>query len=57
MRLAVKVFATVSVDNAIHFSNWPIELRGFDTAPDFYPASTFASTFNRPDIVKAALDI
>jgi WD40 repeat protein len=30
--------------------------RGFDTAPDFYPASTFASTFNRPDIVKAALD-
>ena len=31
--------------------------RGFDTAPDFYPASTFASTFNRPDIVKAALDI
>ncbi len=31
--------------------------RGFDTAPDFYPASTFASTFNRPGIVKAALDI
>jgi WD40 repeat protein len=31
--------------------------RGFDAAPDFYPASTFASTFNRPDIVKAALDI
>ncbi len=31
--------------------------RGFDTAPDFYPASTFASTFNRPDTVKAALDI
>ncbi len=31
--------------------------RGFDTAPDFYPASTFASTYNRPDIVKAALDI
>jgi hypothetical protein len=30
--------------------------RGFDAAPDFYPASTFASTFNRPDIVKAALD-
>ena len=30
--------------------------RGFDTAPDFYPASTFASTYNRPDIVKAALD-
>ncbi len=30
--------------------------RGFDTAPDFYPASTFASTFNKPDIVKAALD-
>ena len=22
--------------------------RGFDTAPDFYPASTFASTFRRP---------
>ena len=31
--------------------------RGFDTAPDFYPASTFASTYNKPDIVKAALDI
>jgi WD40 repeat protein len=31
--------------------------RGFDAAPDFYPASTFAGTFNRPDIVKAALDI
>ncbi len=31
--------------------------RGFDTAPDFYPASTFASTFSRPDIVQAALDI
>jgi WD40 repeat protein len=31
--------------------------RGFDTAPDFYPAPTFASTFRRPDIVKAALDI
>jgi WD40 repeat protein len=31
--------------------------RGFDTAPDFYPASTFASTFRRPDIVRAALDI
>ena len=30
--------------------------RGFDTAPDFYPASTFASTYCRPDIVKAALD-
>ncbi len=30
--------------------------RGFDTAPDFYPASTFASTYNKPDIVKAALD-
>ena len=30
--------------------------RGFDAAPDFYPASTFASTFNRTDIVKAALD-
>ena len=30
--------------------------RGFDTAPDFYPASTFASTFRRPDIVQAALD-
>ncbi|MGO9171268.1 MAG: TIR domain-containing protein [Rhodomicrobium sp.] len=29
--------------------------RGFDTAPDFYPASTFASTFRRPDIVRAAL--
>ena len=31
--------------------------RGFDTAPDFYPASTFASTYNKPAIVKAALDI
>jgi WD40 repeat protein len=31
--------------------------RGFDVAPDFYPASTFASTFRRPDIVKAALGI
>jgi WD40 repeat protein len=31
--------------------------RGFDTAPDFYPASTFASTYCRPDIVKAALDV
>ena len=31
--------------------------RGFDAAPDFYPASTFASPFNRPDIVKAALDV
>ena len=31
--------------------------RGFDTAPDFYPASTFATTYNKPDIVKAALDI
>ncbi|MGO9484760.1 MAG: TIR domain-containing protein [Rhodomicrobium sp.] len=31
--------------------------RGFDVAPDFYPASTFASTFRRPDIVQAALDI
>ncbi len=31
--------------------------RGFETAPDFYPASTFASTFRRPDIVQAALDI
>src|SRR5208337_1416368 len=31
--------------------------RGFDTAPDFYPASTFASTFRRPDIVRAALNI
>ena len=30
--------------------------RGFDTAPDFYPASTFASTYNKPEIVKAALD-
>jgi WD40 repeat protein len=30
--------------------------RGFDTAPDFYPASTFASTFRRPDIVQAALN-
>jgi hypothetical protein len=30
--------------------------RGFDTAPDFYPASTFASTYCRPDLVKAALD-
>jgi hypothetical protein len=30
--------------------------RGFDTAPDFYPASTFASTFRRADIVQAALD-
>ena len=29
--------------------------RGFDVAPDFYPASTFASTYCRPDIVKAAL--
>ena len=31
--------------------------RGFDAAPDFYPASTFASAFCRPDIVKAALDV
>ena len=31
--------------------------RGFDAAPDFYPASTFAGAFNRPDIVKAALDV
>jgi WD40 repeat protein len=31
--------------------------RGFDAVPDFYPASTFASTFNKPEIVKAALDI
>ena len=30
--------------------------RGFDTAPDFYPASTFASTYNKPAIVQAALD-
>ncbi len=27
------------------------------TAPDFYPASTFASTYNKLEIVKAALDI
>ena len=26
--------------------------RGFDTAPDFYPASTFASTFRRPESSK-----
>ncbi|MGO8955360.1 MAG: toll/interleukin-1 receptor domain-containing protein [Rhodomicrobium sp.] len=31
--------------------------RGYGTAPDFYPASTFASTFRRPDIVRAALDV
>ncbi len=30
--------------------------RGYEAAPDFYPASAFARTFNRPDIVKAALD-
>lgn len=29
--------------------------RGFDTAPDFYPASTFAGTYNKPEIVQAAL--
>jgi WD40 repeat protein len=31
--------------------------RGFETAPDFYPASTFASAFRRPEIVQAALNI
>lgn len=30
--------------------------RGADQAADFYPAQTFAETFRRPDIVKAALD-
>lgn len=30
--------------------------RGYEAAPDFYPASAFGGTFNRPDIVKAALD-
>lgn len=29
--------------------------RGFKTAPGFYPASTFASTYNKPEIVQAAL--
>jgi WD40 repeat protein len=43
-------------DGAEDLIGWHVN-RGFDATPDFYPASTFASTFNRPDIVKAALDI
>jgi WD40 repeat protein len=30
--------------------------RGLDAAADFYPASTFAATFNKPDVVARALD-
>jgi WD40 repeat protein len=31
--------------------------RGFDSAPDFLPASAFREQFNRPDIVRLVLDV
>jgi WD40 repeat protein len=51
-----KGYYAASSKEAEDLIGWHVN-RGFDAAPDFYPASTFAGAFNRPDIVKAALDI
>jgi WD40 repeat protein len=42
-------------ENGEGLIGWHVN-RGEDQAADFYPAHTFAETFRKPDIVKAALD-